>query len=403
MEILDRLYGSIHIDANELKLLQTPSIARLRHLSLNAVPDFATPASTCATKFEHSLGVAHLSRLLSEDFSEISFELFCACLAHDCGTPPFSHTAEHLLFEMTGKNHEEFAADQLANSRFADLVTQLGGDFALVLDLIEGKGEFGKVLNGNIDLDNLDNSLRYGISMGILESGRPLSYSPEALARSFRFHEGQLCFCESSDALFSIEMEYENWKSCRRKIYDFAQSESNMVVGQMLFRALEFAYREGKIKKEFFALDDSEAFNYLLKKTNTRTSRFMEMLYNWEFYRLVCARSVPEIEFSRRCCSARKFRGELSDRLARDLGLDLESVIVYIGSDKGYKEVGLKVMRDRKDRISTLPDMESREKNLFIQVYLDPALDITGSVKEKVVDFVEELLTEKALITNSYR
>ncbi|MCA9388609.1 HD domain-containing protein [Candidatus Berkelbacteria bacterium] len=397
MKISDRLYGQIDVNGRELKLLQTRQIAHLRNLSLSVVPPAFVAASTCATKFEHSLGVAYLARLLADDFEEISFEIFCACLAHDCGTPPFSHTSEHLLYEVTGKNHEEFAIDVLQNSEFGDEVTK-HGDFSLVLDLIIGKGTFGKLINGTIDLDNLDNSLRYGVSQGLIRGRLP--YSPEKIARAFRFRGGKICLVNELDGLTQvINREILGWISCREQIYQFAYGPVNLAAGLMLFRALDFAFRAGDIRPSFFKLTEAEAILYLLKEAAWKSRRLIEKLNCWRFYRLAHNRVVDKSNLTHYLGSVRQLRGELADQLAKVLNVKDEEVIVYLGSGRTYKQIDLKLLGYNGEAIP-LPQMK-KSTDFVIQVYLDPDI-VTEQVKNTVAGFVEEILQQKALLANAY-
>ncbi|MBI2263079.1 HD domain-containing protein, partial [Candidatus Berkelbacteria bacterium] len=247
--VYDRLYGKIPYSPPEARLFQTKELARLREVSLAAVPGWTTPAGVCASKFEHSLGVAHLARLLAErfEFQEIRFELFAAALAHDIGTPPFSHLSEQYLRWILDKNHEDYATDVIEGSEFAKVIKDQGGDINLVLKLIQGKyPPVSDVINGSIDLDNLDNTLRYGISMGLLRPWEINLYSPEKIARGFVLREGQLCLEER------IKTEIAGWAKCRQKVYDYVFSTQNLAPGTMISRAIEWARRESQIPPQHF-------------------------------------------------------------------------------------------------------------------------------------------------------
>ena len=62
------------------------------------------------TRFEHTTGVAHLAKIVAQrpEFSGIGLNLYLASLAHDLGTPPFSHASEYFQDLVLGKNHEEY-------------------------------------------------------------------------------------------------------------------------------------------------------------------------------------------------------------------------------------------------------------------------------------------------------
>src|SRR3989344_9426960 len=97
----DPLYGALEISPAETELFQTPELARLRDISLSAVPTIMLPWGKIASRFEHSVGVAHLAKLVMEksQFADIGIDLVFAGLLHDIGSPPFSHLTEIFLEE----------------------------------------------------------------------------------------------------------------------------------------------------------------------------------------------------------------------------------------------------------------------------------------------------------------
>jgi HD superfamily phosphohydrolase len=106
--VRDAVHGYIHLDAEYCKsIIDTPNFQRLKRLEQTN----ARPLYPCAhhDRFIHSLGVYHLGRTAFEfieknskeelkmrrlnwDAVKINFEI--ACLLHDIGHAPFSHTFE---------------------------------------------------------------------------------------------------------------------------------------------------------------------------------------------------------------------------------------------------------------------------------------------------------------------
>ena len=114
----DPLYGKLPISKAETELFQPPQLARLRDISLSAVPTIMLPWGKIASRFEHSVGVAHLAKLVAEqtNFSISGQDLIFAGLLHDVGSPPFSHLTEIFLEEKLGKTHEQFVEEVLESS-----------------------------------------------------------------------------------------------------------------------------------------------------------------------------------------------------------------------------------------------------------------------------------------------
>lgn len=104
--IRDLVHGYIKIDENIAEIIDTPSFQRLKDIAQLTAHHLYPSANH--TRFEHSLGVMHLSEVfftqlkidISFDDADISEEkafvnLKIASLLHDVGHGPFSHLGEH--------------------------------------------------------------------------------------------------------------------------------------------------------------------------------------------------------------------------------------------------------------------------------------------------------------------
>ncbi|XP_037508867.1 deoxynucleoside triphosphate triphosphohydrolase SAMHD1 [Rhipicephalus sanguineus] len=99
----DPVHGEISLHPVSVAILDTPEFQRLRHISQLGTANYVYPGAS-HTRFEHSLGTAHLARLLGSRIRErqpelniTDKELLClelAGLCHDLGHGPFSHVWE---------------------------------------------------------------------------------------------------------------------------------------------------------------------------------------------------------------------------------------------------------------------------------------------------------------------
>jgi len=126
-EIRDPIHNFIHVDRDEMRLIDTRAFQRLRHIHQLALTYLVYPGAT-HKRFEHSLGVMELAGRafdaitnrenvndsIRDLFPEITTDDFVrywrkvirlAALAHDLGHVPFSHAAENELFPE-GFTHE---------------------------------------------------------------------------------------------------------------------------------------------------------------------------------------------------------------------------------------------------------------------------------------------------------
>jgi HD superfamily phosphohydrolase len=334
----DQLYGEIEFTKAEQRIINTPQIQRLSDISLSAVPPI-TLGGQIPSRLEHSIGVAHLAKIVGQkpEFSEFSRELFASGIAHDVGSPPFSHLGERFLHKVFGISHERFAETMIINSDLSNEFEAQGIDIDTVLRMINGQLKpVSDVIAGSIDVDNLDNIQRYSKAMGII--GIPL-YSGERLARSYTFNNGVIALEEGS------EEELKGWLESRHKVYQFVYGTKNQAMGAMTRRALQFAYEEGELGKEFFFWTDTQAYNYLLQECNPKTRKITEIAANKQPYYAVTDLVItnPSDNLIELCRNSDN-RETIADDIAAEFSLPREDVCVYFGKSRNYRNVHLSVI-----------------------------------------------------------
>ncbi len=115
-EIRDPIYGFIHFNEWERKIINHPIFQRLRRIKQNSLTDMVYPGMT-HTRFEHSIGVMKLAddmfhSIMNDErsitnLSEWGFHknqlerprqvIRIAALVHDVGHAPFSHASEEIM------------------------------------------------------------------------------------------------------------------------------------------------------------------------------------------------------------------------------------------------------------------------------------------------------------------
>lgn len=363
-DYIDPLYGKLAISQAEIDLFQTPELARLRDISLSAVPTIMLPWGKIASRFEHSVGVAYLSKLVAEKtgFSKINQDLIFAGLLHDVGSPPFSHLTEIFLEEKLGKTHEQFAEEVLDSGKVWSIIQKYGGHPEVVFALINGKQPpFGPLIAGTIDLDNLDNTLRFGMSAGLIKR----LYEPENLARAFSIINEELFLADT------VKRDIDGWEFCREQVYAAVYSDTNLASGTMLVRAIELAFRAGDITEDFFFRTDHQAL-YLLENTcNPATSRLTNDARLWKHYHkaaeIITTSPSPTM---RELCRDKSYWGKTADTIAAEINIPPEDVTVHIDKDKGYKQIDLPIKNTIGHKI--LAHKPRQPLRYMMQIYLHP-------------------------------
>ena len=207
------IHGSISVSPEELALVNSPHVQRLRYISQLGFTSFVFPGAV-HTRFSHSLGVMHLAgrafdqltrnrhHTLEDHYSTEKLRYFrrilrFSALLHDIGHPPFSHAAESLLPDLSqleypkAVNHQR--SGQATHEDFSHLMVYHLAYSAGLLSVEEAEDVVGilsknrqpsermndasgnpmiypmlcQLINGEIDVDRMDYLLRDSYYAGV--------------------------------------------------------------------------------------------------------------------------------------------------------------------------------------------------------------------------------------------
>jgi len=176
--IKDPVHGYISISDQELRIVDTYAVQRLRRIGQLPLAYLVYPGAR-HSRFDHSLG----SMVLAEEFAKslgldgYEERLFkAAALLHDVGHTPFSHLLEQFLIER-GSSHEDMGRRIIKEEH--ELKTSLqetGIDLSDLLRLLEGNHRLSRLISGPVDVDRLDFLLRdsyfTGATYGVIDVRR---------------------------------------------------------------------------------------------------------------------------------------------------------------------------------------------------------------------------------------
>ena len=193
--IKDSVHDHIEVEGVAAALLDTPPVQRLRRVSQLGTVTYVYPSAN-HTRFEHSIGVAHLADRALDHLGiegQQAERARAAALLHDIGHTPFSHNIEELVHRHTGKYHDD-VGDLLASGPVARVLSEHGLNPDAVAGLVAGEGQLGQIVSGELDVDRMDYLVRdahhTGVPYGTIDTGR--------LVRALRFVDGDLVLDENN-------------------------------------------------------------------------------------------------------------------------------------------------------------------------------------------------------------
>lgn len=266
------------MDDEARSLAFSPEFQRLRYVRLCNIHSLYLTGASEPKRFEHCIGVYHLadlwtgSRELSSKHRQI---VRSAALLHDLMTGPFGHSFQYVmednLFEqrfehtnLAGGVHNRFLQIAAAAANFAGrpfTVNALLGDIAAeVFAAIDGKGPFGPLISGTLDLDNLDNVVRLAFHMGLCDDADKLV--PRCLAPLLESVDGGLGAREGAEPLI------QRWFEIRRRLYEFLLLDRGEFAAKaMLTLAVEQAADARLLGPDDWRLTDEGLLDELEKRS----------------------------------------------------------------------------------------------------------------------------------------
>jgi uncharacterized protein len=184
--IKDPVHGTMQFSAlenNWIKpFIDSPNFQRLRHIKQLGLGDYIFPGAV-HTRFNHSLGCSFVAGQIAYKIGLAEEErqlVMIACLLHDIGHGPFSHTFEDVFYKKLIR-HEAWTPFFLASYRTKDFFNYYNQmnprhhltdeKFKLIEDMIMHRAPLNRVLadivSSQLDADRLDYLLRDSLFCGV--------------------------------------------------------------------------------------------------------------------------------------------------------------------------------------------------------------------------------------------
>ena len=276
--IRDPLYGFVGLSETETELVDTPIFRRL-HSIKQLSHAFLVYPSAIHTRFEHSLGCAHLAGRMCDQLGiggREKEDVRIAALLHDIGHGPFSHLFEDAVRRCNpdlGSPHERISEIMILED--PDIGRILGGARQRIVDLLKKKRPTtaSDIVSSSLDADKLDYLLRDSFHIGV-SYGR---FDPDRIMHTLRANKQDTALCvdvKGKDAL-------ENYRLGRHLLHvQVYHHHARLIADRMFLQALYAALDGGVIAKadlrigpgdnsrflEFYgALDDNSVYDLVIR------------------------------------------------------------------------------------------------------------------------------------------
>ncbi len=174
MIIKDEIYGMVGFDDFERRIIDTPDFQRLRRIKQMSFTNLVYPGAN-HTRFEHSLGTAHLSSLIAGRLGldeEACRKVKLYGLLHDVGHTAFSHEGEDVLAPLIG-DHEKLGEGRMVSGPLADVLKE---NYRPEEITGLGKQKEGQIISSDIGSDRMDylkrDALNTGVAYGVIDIDR---------------------------------------------------------------------------------------------------------------------------------------------------------------------------------------------------------------------------------------
>lgn len=418
----DAVHGSLDIGGVFLELLDSTEFQRLHGVHQLGLASLVFPGAN-HTRLEHSLGVWHIGTRMAEETgtADGKDEIAAACLLHDIGHPPYSHTLECIFHDVFGIGHEEMSQriitgesnivqeDEYLHDRIPipEILKAAGLDPRDVAGFVAGepgirperilerftnkkinkdkkRAHLGQLLNGAFDADQLDYLLRdahhTGVAYGVIDLSR--------IVRTVAFKDGRLVVLKSG--LVALESVIVARALMYSSVYFHRTAR---IAEMMLARAVE---RINNLKElNLHKMVDSELIQHLTGAGGFQKDIALRLKYRRLFKKAYSISAIGLPDERKEKLSELKesrYRREVEEDIARHAKVPEGYVIVDLPSSEDYfskssmKKADIMIFDEESAKIQPLSKHSPLARALDLRVVPEWALMVStdGKLRSEV-------------------
>lgn len=334
--IRDSVYGDISFNEFEIKIMDQVQFQRLRRIKQLGLINLIFPGAN-HTRFEHSIGTMYLASKLSEELNldKDDIELIkVSALLHDLGHGPFSHVSEGVL----SFPHEKLTKYVIKNTSIRDVLEERY-NVNKIIEIINGEGQFGPIISGELDVDRMDYLLRdshyTGVAYGIIDYERLIS--------NFKLEKTLILDLKGVQAAEgALVSRYFMYPS----VY---QHHTTRIVNSMFRRILKRLINENTIsEKEIYKYDDSDIISFC-RNSEGFIKDIMTRLDNRNFFKRAHVIRLENFQNPEKIYKITQNQlRKAEEEIAEYYNLDKDYVILNIAEYPRFDEMKTQVSVDNK-------------------------------------------------------
>ena len=330
LDIIDPIHDFVRVNNSELEIIDTPIFQRLRRIKQLSGAHLIYPGAQ-HTRFEHSLGVMHITSMACQSLLEKSIipldeiqNLRFAGLLHDIGHGPFSHLFEEVLQKNRKISHEHLGRNIIQKTEIGDLISKNGFSKKSIANLAFSNYKhqyMNEIISGALSADMMDYLLRDGYFTGAEHA----KIDHKRLTYSLDVYKNKLALDKSA------LVNFETMLISRYQMFKAVYFHKTVRAGEvMLLKAMSLAEDELGFSSldldEFLKLSDESVLSKLLNlpeySSELKTSKKIATDYlNRNLFKCVFERMVTSNHgFSN------KIIGELENKIAKKSKIDSNEI-----------------------------------------------------------------------------
>ncbi|MBI5223818.1 HD domain-containing protein [Candidatus Micrarchaeota archaeon] len=309
MIIKDQIHGTLEFNDLESRIIDCSDFQRLRRIKQMSVANLVYPGAN-HTRFEHSLGTAHLSFAICKKLgfdSDTSDRVKLYGLLHDLGHIAFSHEGEDVLKKHLG-DHEKIGLEKLCHGELSDLLSE---NYKKREIFGLSNSPVASIVNSDLGADRMDylkrDAINTGVAYGIIDIDR--------LLHTLRFEKSQLCVSrrglEAAEYLLIARFTMFSTVYLHKTV---------RIATSMLYRAIKGSLKDRTLTPlDFLHLGDESAL--LAMSNSPEGGKYASALLNRRLYKEIVSLPVARAN----SLKMEKFNDELIERFGCDVIVDFQS------------------------------------------------------------------------------